>query len=139
MENNINIENFNKLCAEFLGMTPHDQNIPNGWWHNKVKSHKYSSINFHSMKFHSNLDWLFQVKYEITKLGFVIKTTSTNTLSGKWIQHNITIQKNVIKDLIYNIHIVNYKSNYTNNESELNTLVKGINQFLIWYNQNKNV
>jgi hypothetical protein len=129
----INIKEFNKNCAEFLGYvntTPTDRDF-NIYEH---KDKNLPMLELMSMDFHTNLLSIDKVLNKIIELKrFVVCITSTPTISEKWIQHTIKISLNkfTFDDRVY----VLYKSDYSNNESKLNTLVKGVNLFLEKYNQ----
>ena len=127
----INIKEFNKNCAEFLGYkntTPTDKDF------NIYVNDDGHMLELMSMDFDTNLLSIDKVLNKIIELKrFVVCITSTPTISGKWIQHTIKISLNkfTFDDRVY----VLYKSDYSNNESKLNTLVKGVNLFLEKYYQ----
>lgn len=127
---------FNKKCAEFLGFEKYPI---------KDKSDGYI-VNFHngfvpfnssigSLGFHLDLNKLDHVINKILRLGYVVKITSSPTISGKWFGHSFVVSKNefTFKDQTF----VKYDSDYNNNESRLNTIVKGIDLFIDEYNNLK--
>lgn len=127
---------FNERCAKFLGVDldystevyKDSKSNLRQFIHNRSKSEP--------LLFDSDWNWIMQVKIKIQELNYVIKVISSPTTSEKWYSHKITIQKNIFTELLNNIFIVNYSSNYSMNESEINATVKALNEFLIWYDQN---
>lgn len=128
----------NRMIAEFMGIKP------------KLESpdvYTYSDMPFFSVrentpenvmnaiskyvKYNSSWDWLIPVIEKIEKLGFIIKTTSSPTISGKWYSHSIELKKSAFES-----NIIEISSDYSNNESKLSTYYRFCVEFIEWYNKN---
>ena len=129
------IENYNCLCAEFLGGIYSEQ--AEAWGFGNVKnigSKMFHGIMYHNvikaqrfekeLKFHSDWNWIMEVVEKILKnyrtdfyLDFDMPVSDTFTVSigsdGK------------------------YNSKGESTISSKEAVVKAINQFLIWYYENK--
>jgi hypothetical protein len=127
----INVKEFNKKCAEFLGYkntTPTDKDF------NFYVNDNGHMLELMSMDFHTNLLSIDKVLNKIIELKrFAVCITSSPTISGKWIQHSFIIRLNkfIFDDATY----IKFVSDYTNNESKLSTIVKGVNLFFEKYYQ----
>ena len=125
----INIEQFNKSCAEFLGYintTPTDKDF------NIYENADGHMLELMSMDFHSNLLSIEKVLNKILELkGFVVCITSSPTISKNFIQHSFVIRldKFTFDDRTY----IKYVSDYSNDETKLSTIVKGVNLFFEKY------
>ena len=120
---------YNKMCAEFIGGKQSKDTLPlirerlreNDFW-----LPKFGIKRLVDMKFHSDWNWIHDVIEAIEKLKFNIIITRAS----------ITIETSVACK--YDINTI-YKFHSRNGESEtkLEAVVEAINQFLIWYNENK--
>jgi hypothetical protein len=119
---------YNKRCAEFLGFKKDTVNgkdvvrIPNKTWsewsnrgQDYVEDDWYALYkpSFHSLKYHSDWNWIMEVVEAILKLPNIKKQEDTTQQSKR-----IAIQAYLGR---------------ANKEA----VVSAINQFLIWYKQNK--
>lgn len=122
---------YNKKCAEFLGyelITPQMRKNPEQWKDNSYWEHK-NKANVHTSKkvlgrdgylsFHSDWDWIMEVVEAIEQLKFRVEITSISCC----------IYKNSV--LKSSFHGIKDKS------SKKEAIVQAINQFLIWYNNEK--
>jgi hypothetical protein len=104
--NNKEIENYNRLCAEFLGWKNlNDDSFPE--YIDKLG-------NFYPLKeltFDSDWNWIMEVVDAIEKLGHTVD-----------IWNNVCVIPHLKKSI---------------GESKKEAVVQAINQFLIWYNENK--
>ncbi len=141
---------YNKRCAEFRGWEYidkdlHPQAYENyGWWVKGTYTNNIDARNNsnwkgfdNDLKFHSDWNLIMEVEEAIENLDFVFKTTSSKTISKKWMLHKVVITKNDVDSLFYNKHIVDYSSNHSDNESKKEAVVQAIHKFLIWYNNEK--
>ena len=91
------------------------------------------------LPFNSDYNLLMEVINKIVKLGFLYKFTSCYTISGRWIVHKISFQKNTVDHVFNDKYIVKYESDYPNNEDSLTSIYNAVIEFIKWYNeQNKN-
>jgi hypothetical protein len=126
---------YNKRCAEFLGyelITPQMRKRPEQWKDNSYWEHK-DKANVHTSKkvlgrdgyleFHSDWNCIMEVVEAIEKLRYLVV-----------IQSNFCqIQEIGTKENNFKPYII--ASIYGNYKKE--AVVQAINQFLIWYNENK--
>jgi hypothetical protein len=148
-----NREEYNKLCAEFLGWKEdfaHEtdkygyiQTI-DGYMTPFINSGGHESnrsIYIHStsqLKFDSDWNWIMEVVDKIeNEYKYLLKITSSPTLSNRWFMHTTTIQNNRLSDLTNDKYIVNYQSDYSKNESKKDAVVQAIWEFLNWHKENK--
>jgi hypothetical protein len=88
-----------------------------------------------NLLFHSDWNWLLEAVEAIEKQKYVFNINTSPTISEKWICHRIIIKKH--SQVFSNDSIVEYNSDYSNNESKKEAVVKAINQFLIYLEKNK--
>lgn len=128
---------YNKMCAEFLGAEVLDDRIyidkmkdDELIFHNtSVDSNTYEwdgekniyYIAFDMLQFHSDWNWIMEVVEAIEKLGYKFQLG--------W---NITALISLVPNTPAKIALVE-----TDNRKE--AVVEAINQFLIWYEQNKTI
>lgn len=123
------INEYNKRCAEFLGWKYvssidvkegiYHTTIKAGWYseipkvlHYKINRHLYKSRSLKHMYFHSDWNWIMEVIEAIEKLKYAFE------IVGNY------------------IHIIG-TGIYLVRETKKEAVVKAINQFLIWHEQNK--
>lgn len=112
----------NKLIAEFLGLNIITDGI-------SLFDTNYKPL----AKYHESWNDLMPVVEKIISMDYVVKTMSSHTLSRKWVLHRITIKKNSYNEQI----ISEVESDYTNGESLINVIYKGVVEFIKWHNKNK--
>lgn len=144
--NKIEIEEYNRLCAEYLGyklVTPADRKNPEKWnssyWEmfdEEGKSQNVLGCDKY-LSFHSDWNSIEDVLNKIESSKFIVKITTSPTLTEKWISHSIQISEHTTEALFNNQYIVDCKSDYTNGESKKDTVVRGIYKFLLWNKENK--
>jgi hypothetical protein len=126
------ILDYNKRCAKILGYEyiPEKETfayIPHGWWKKDTFKKPFDKENclydHHHLKFHSDWNWIMGVVEAIESIKYKISGESIYTL---------TISNKICKIESTNDEIVWKKSN-----SKKEVVVEAINQFLIWYEQNK--
>ena len=129
---------YNKRCAEFLGNKLISKND-----FNMLGEHAYTGEHEHTnwavieyLNYHHDWNGIMEVIEAIEKLKYVVITKTSPTISETWIQCIITIQNCTVDSLFNNKFIVEYKSDYSNNQTKKEAVVQAINQFLIWYNEN---
>ena len=122
---------YNKMCAEFLGIKLEDT-YPINW---KEFKHLFNSFE-KSLKFHSDWNWIMEVVEAIEKLGH----NFTVTCNEVYIDSNILSSRNVINGGVMNSHDEKYFPTIIQVTEEFfskkQAVVQAINQFLIWYNKN---
>ena len=99
---------YNKRCAEFLGYTLRENDCYNG--DDKLVA-KLSFLQTADLKFHSDWNWIMEVVEAIEKLGHTVD-----------IWNNVCVIPHLKKSI---------------GESKKEAVVEAINQFLIWYNNEK--
>ena len=148
---------YNKRCAEFLGWKysqnyesydelyfEWDENDDGVWYkeENFVLNPKSCNIYFvkvngvclkeyeYILKFDSDWNWIMEVLKQITKYGY----------NWELIDFNGTItEEKFMKCSIFNFELSKPYNKFTAESSdEKEAVVQAINQFLIWYEQNKN-
>jgi hypothetical protein len=129
---------YNKRCADFLGWKyvssidvkeqKYDQSIEAGWYceipkilHTKINRRLYIGRNHHYLQFHLDWNLIMEMVEGIEGLGI------TTSLTNKFF--------NIMK-VQHRVGITLGNSN-ENCLSKKEAVVQGINQFLIWYNDNK--
>ena len=112
---------YNKRCAEFLGYTLRENDCYNG--DDKLVA-KLSFLQTADLKFHSDWNWIMEVVEAIEKLtkkdGYGYEILITNSLC-------VIEETNKIFDSNQRFYAKTRKE----------AVVGAINQFLIWYEQNK--
>jgi len=110
---------YNKRCAEFLGWNKTHPKIKD--WHIYITP--IGHISYDKMLFHSDWNWIMEVVEAIEKLKYLV------VIQSNFCQiQEIGTKKNDFKPYII-------ASIYSNDKKE--AVVQAINQFLIWYNENK--
>jgi hypothetical protein len=123
---------YNKLCAEFLDAIYSEHAEAWGFGNAKnIGSKMFHGVMYHNvieaqrfekeLKFHSDWNWIMEVVEAIEKLDNIFVKIHT----GGCFIHPINDTKNYIA------------KEYSSNKKE--AVVQAINQFLIWYNQNKTI
>jgi hypothetical protein len=102
------IENYNRLCAEFLNLHRDEE----------VVIYNMLSYAYDCLKFHSDWNWIMEVVEAIEKLGYFV-------MINKWTSVYTGIEKEGER-----IQIVTVEGN-----SKIVNTTQAINQFLIWYNE----
>ena len=119
---------YNKRCAEFLGKeTKVYTDTPTLTWYRFNNGMLLTK----DMKFHSDWNWIHEIKEAIVKLGYFFISNpfiddETNELSGEHFCV-VTYKSNNIKSP-YFIDVVGC-------HSEKEAVVEAINQFLIWHKE----
>ena len=115
---------YNKLCAEFLGLELYGPGFPSGYFY---KQDYYDFYHFEDLKFHSDWNWIMMVIEKIQGLGF-------NTDSYSPIQGSVELEDTLHE---FNIWDKINPEIQGRGKTKKEAVVKAINQFLIWYNENK--
>jgi hypothetical protein len=118
-----NEQEFNRLCAEFLG-----------WKQNSNKTTFYVDKNdgrhiyeMHDLKFHSDWNWIMEVKNKICQLNLIDEfNTSYDSVSKGWHCQILPAYKNSFNSF-YGAIV----------STEKEAVVQAIWQFLNWYNKQK--
>ena len=113
---------YNKNCAELLGyvnLTPDDKDFD---FYEKLDGALGKMLEPKSMKFHSDWSWIMEVVEAIEKLG------AEHRLENKSFAISYTVSENnwYAEDTIV-----------STNRPTKEAVVQAINQFLIWYKENK--
>ena len=120
---------YNKRCAEFLKWE--FTTFKEVYNHiNDFKGNQYDSLE--ELQFHSDWNWIMEVVEAIEKLyDHPNKEISVDIRAGQIeiFQRPYRLEDNDYHELIY------LDDGYINN-SKKEAVVKAINQFLIWYNEN---
>lgn len=111
---------FNEKCAKFLGW---EYNTETCRW-NENMTHDYSFIYDEDLKFHSDWNWIMEVLNGISKLDF-----SWNVTSKKINIYSHLGDKRGTFDCMYETNCP---------QNVILDTAKAINQFLTWYENNKN-
>ena len=111
---------YNKKCAAFLGW---DYNKFMDRWNEEDFQHEYSNTNSIDLKFHSDWNWIMEVVEAIEKIDDNFYFVKINT--GGCFIHPLNDTRDY-KGICY-------QAGKTKKEA----VVQAINQFLIWYEQNK--
>ena len=129
---------YNKRCAEFLGYvntTPTDKDF-NIYKNEKgmiIGNNIYTILETMSMKFHSDWNWIMEVVEAIEKLySHPNKEINIDIKPGQIeiFQRPFYLENN-------NYHEVIYLSDGYINSSKKEAVVQAIDQFLIWYNEQR--
>lgn len=135
---------FNNLCAEFVGgiYSPHaeawgfgeasiipERKFLGTLYKNVVQAQRFEK----DLKFHSDWNLIEEVMETILNLDFVIKITSSKSLSKDRNLHKVTIQRNLVKDLWNDFYIVEAKDYNTKKEA----VVEAIQHFILWHKNDK--
>ena len=132
---------YNRMCAEFLGyknLTPDDKDF-NIYENEKgmiIGNKIYTLLETMSMRFHSDWNWIMEVveaieiKFPIFTLQWEYDDREEFSENGKYLADWFTLYP---KDEIL-VGLSDLRSN-----SRQEAVVHAINQFLIWYEQNKEV
>ena len=116
------IENYNRLCAEFLGAYFCNDDLtayPNGYW--IIDDDEIDlPYNLEDMDFHSDWNWIMEVVEAIENKGFDV-----------FINTCVCRITDVGEDRFEDIETF-----VNNNKKE--AVVQAINKFLIWYNNENN-
>jgi len=113
----------NKLLAKFMELN-------DGW----VFCEKDDTQGHGFTKYDISWNWLMPVVEKIEKIGYHISIIGTPTLSHKWAMYKVIIQTATFKENI----ITKVESDYSNNESKISTIYKGVVEFIKWYNKKYN-
>jgi hypothetical protein len=103
------IDNYNCLCAKFLGWVYNEQT--NFW--NEDMRHDFSFLEDYDLKFHSDWNWIMEVVEAIK-----------NTTNPR--EHSDTTFSTLRFEIQTHLGRANKEA-----------VIETINQFLIWYNENK--
>lgn len=130
------IQEYNRICADFLKFKYKNQ--AKFWAKYPLDDNSYLSqfgfMKIHSFKFHSSWDWIMEVVEKIENLyEHPNKEISINIKPGEIeiFQRPYRLENN-------NYHDVIYLGDGYINTSKKEAVVQAINQFLIWYENNKN-
>ena len=114
---------YNKLCAEFLGFKHHEGSE---YWTTMLWGG--NGFTLRQMRFHSDWNWIMEVVEAIEKLHFNVRMSCTC----------ITIENAFDNDSdlnpIYKFHSIQGEF-----ETKKEAVVQAINQFLIWYNNERTI
>jgi hypothetical protein len=118
------ILDYNRRCADFLGWEITGPGFPAGYWNDK------DFIQFHELKFHSDWNWIHEVIEAIEKLEFRFEIAYN--------QVDLECMRPDLNRFSYHINLHDCEG-YGNDLqlTKKEAVVKAINQFLIWYNENK--
>lgn len=124
---------YNKRCIEFLGylnttITDKDFNIYVNEKGITINNKIYKSIELMSAKFNSDWNWIMVIKEKICQLNIVDEFNTQYDSVAKGFICSILPSYRDTFDSIYTKVC----------ETEKQAVVGAINQFLIWYNENKN-
>lgn len=115
------IENYNRLCAEFLGwklISKEDFNkLGEASYTGESKDIKWGIIEY--LKFHSDWNWIMEVVEAIEKIS-------------DWNLECLNVEERQFQMCIPLSNI------YTTSKDKKEAVVESINQFLIWYNEKSN-
>lgn len=114
---------YNKRCAEFLGFKYHKGSE---YWTTMLWGG--AGFTLRKMKFDSDWNWIMEVVEAIEKLKFNVRITIAC----------ITIE-NAFDNNSYLCPIYKFHSMQGEFESKKEAVVQAINEFLIWYEQNKTI
>ena len=120
------IVQYNKLCAEFLGyvnLTPDDKDFD---FYEKLDGVLGKMLEPKSMKFHSDWNWIMVVVDAIEKLKFNVRITIACIIIENAFDNDSNLSP------IYKFHSMQGEF-----ESKKEAVVQAINQFLIWYNEQR--
>lgn len=125
----IEIEKYNRLCAEFLGGV-YDSDMTKYWFHLPVEWSGVFAPTTSDLKFDSDWNWIHEVLEKI----------STLTISSHKHPIKYTIQKDFCliyykSEFDHTIVVKSVRRGDCNNTKE--SVVKAIDSFLKWYEQNK--
>jgi hypothetical protein len=81
--------------------------------------------------FDCSWDWLMPVVEKIEELGYTVGIVGCQTISGRWYTHSFVVSS--FRSEI----IVEIKSDYSNNETKISTIYRGVIIFIQQYNENK--
>ncbi len=117
-----NLEEYNKLCAEFLEWV-----FQHGYY-NPNHLHEYSFETDESLKFHSDWNWIMEVVEKIEQLGYRFNINNfdgnyAEIRSGSCIDEKISDSSDLDKEFI----------------SKKEAAVQSIWEFLNWYKENEAV
>ena len=140
------INDYNRRCAEFLG-------LKRGWWISQQKpltddkkqwcdldgkTFLGSKVYFDKdLKFHSDWNWIMKVVEDIEELGYQFDITGNEV----GVNSNIMSMENISTGGTMNSYNRSYyptiisicEEDYSKKEA----VVQAINQFLIWYNEQR--
>lgn len=116
------ILDYNRRCAEFLKV-PNLKDAKGDLWDFLRTNQKIYSIRTRELTYHSDWNWIMEVCEAIEKLGYYTNILSADNNSMK---HTMHINK-VHEEEKYTLFV----------DSKKEAVVRAINQFLIWYNENK--
>ena len=116
---------YNKMCAEFLGWTIDQDEILTVPEECKVKPQIYWPA-YKNLLFHSDWNWIMEVVEAIEKLKFNVRIT----IACIKIENAFDNDSNLSP--IYKFHSIQGEF-----ESKKEAVVQAINQFLIWYNEQR--
>jgi len=98
------------------------------------KSPNYNGLTILEI-FYSDWNWIMEaVEFIEIEKKYVIKTISSPTLSGKWTIHTITILNNNRTLFKSGDVVVNFKSDYSNNQSKKEAVFIAVSDFAKLYN-----
>jgi hypothetical protein len=132
------IQEYNQKCADFLGFKYKNQSK---FWatyplDNNSYLAKFGYMQVETFKFHSDWNWIMEVVEKIESLKYLIDITDNEV----YVNSNLIKQKNVTDGGTMNSHNEKYYPvivEITDERlSKKEAVVKAINQFLIWYNEN---
>lgn len=114
---------YNKLCAEFLGLELSGPGFPSGYFY------KQDYYHFEDLKFHSDWNWIHEVLKKITTIQYHWELINF---------HGTFEEKNCMKCEIFSLRPYESNNGFSYKSSdEKEAVIQAINQFLIWYNENK--
>ena len=138
MNNNEEILQYNKMCAEFLGAIYSEHAEAWGFGNAKnIGSKMFHGVMYHNvieaqrfekeLKFHSDWNWIMEIVTKIQLLEIV--HDNTRSYDSVFKEYECTFSP------AYKTHDFGYIVGKSKT-SEKDAVVEAINQFLIWYNKN---
>ena len=121
-----NEQEFNRLCAEFIGLECHE---PSGYW-TLPTFMDGDGWTMTDMKFHSDWNWIMEVVEKIEKLDRVDKRVYFKISGGE-------VFLTVLEDFQEATYQFLYQENGYISDSKKEAVIQAIWQFLNWYNEQK--
>lgn len=137
-----NEQEFNRLCAEFLGINLDlNSNQINKYYQQAISMYEFERIDgtnkdfIDYFLFHSDWNWIMEIRDKIISLGYRVEIGTTVIIGLK-----LPDIKNDFKqfaDLYTDEILGNSLKIVSNNNNEKEAVVQAIWEFLNWYNEQK--
>lgn len=135
---------YNKLCAEFLGGKNHPSLVPyipepDDMWFAVDKQPSLQNPNggsmwkLHELKFHSDWNWIHKVIEAIENNYFDVEINDSGCIIRCW-EDSVPLDYLTMLGKYKTISVLGGK-HFIMTKQE--AVIQAINQFLIWYNENK--